>query len=89
MNSGTEYHEGDIRLVGGSYSWEGRVEIFLHREWGAITETYYIHNYLPRDSAPQASLLGVQATPFARSAHVVCRQLGYDTRCEDIRVLFM
>ena len=61
------------------------MEIFLHGEWGTITDTHH----QPRDSAPQAILPGVQATPFARSAHVVCQQLGYDTRCEDIRVLVM
>ena len=69
INSGEEYHKGDIRLVGGSYSWEGRVEIYLNGEWGTITNTQY-HHYEP----------GVVCdTP---AAHVVCRQLGYDTRCE-------
>ena len=57
---GEIYHEGDIRLVGGSYSWEGRVEIYLYGVWGTITDD------------------GTDV----RDAHVVCRQLGYDTRCE-------
>ena len=58
--AGNDYNEGDIRLVGGSYSWEGRVEIYLNGEWGTITD---------------------YATS-AFDAHVVCRQLGYDTRCK-------
>ena len=57
---GTDYKNGDIRLVGGSYSWQGRVEIYLNGEWGTITH----------DNTDKMD------------AHVVCRQLGYDTRCE-------
>ena len=34
--SGNEVKEGDIRLVGGSYLWEGRVEIFLNGDWGTV-----------------------------------------------------
>lgn len=58
--SGDDDKEGNIRLLGGFYSWEGRVEIFLNGEWGTIT----------RDSSDRFD------------AQVVCRQLGYDTRCE-------
>ena len=54
-----DYRDGDIRLVGGSYSWEGRVEIYLSGIWGTISS---------------ANSLGAQ---------VVCRQLGYDTRCKN------
>ena len=57
---GEIYNEGDVRLVGGSYSWEGRVEIYLYGEWGTITD------------------LGADVF----SAHVVCRQLGYDIQCK-------
>ena len=60
MYIGADYKHGNIRLVGGSYSWEGRVEIYLDGEWGTITGN------------------GVGDV----DAHVVCRQLGYDTHCE-------
>ena len=33
------YREGDIRLVGGSYNWEGRVEIYWSGTWGAISDS--------------------------------------------------
>ena len=46
--------------MGGVYSWEGQVEIFLNGGWGAIGDYDADRN----------------------DAHVVCRQLGYDTRCK-------
>ena len=67
FQKGPDYRNGDIRLVGGSYSWEGRVEIYLGGEWGTIS-------YGNTDSL---------------DAFVVCRQLGYDTRCKlDFPLLF-
>ena len=38
LHLGDEIKEGDIRLVGGRYLWEGRVEIFLHNDWGTISD---------------------------------------------------
>jgi hypothetical protein len=38
---GNDTNEGDIRLVGGSNHWEGRVEVFLSREWGTMNDDYY------------------------------------------------
>ena len=57
---GSDFKSGDIRLVGGPLSWEGRVEIYLDGEWGTISN----------DQAED------------EDAHVACRQLGYDIRCE-------
>ena len=39
--TGAQYHAGNIRLVGGSYPWEGRVEIHLSGTWGTITDFYW------------------------------------------------
>ena len=33
---GLDVTQGDIRLVGGTDPWEGRVEIFLSDEWGVV-----------------------------------------------------
>ena len=37
MNTVQGIKEGSIRLVGGSYNWEGRVQIYLGGTWGNIT----------------------------------------------------
>ena len=39
-----QYRYGDIRLVGGSYQWEGRVEIFISGTWGTITDSEWTNN---------------------------------------------
>ena len=36
IDIGDDIKEGDIRLVAGSYLWQGLVEIFLYGVWGSI-----------------------------------------------------
>ena len=36
IDIGDDIKEGDIRLVAGSYLWQGLVEIFLDGVWGSI-----------------------------------------------------
>ena len=31
--------DGDVRVIGGSYPWEGRVEIYISGSWGTITDS--------------------------------------------------
>ena len=44
MYIGDDVKEGDIRLIPGSYLWQGLVEIFLDGIWGTI-------NYVGTDSS--------------------------------------
>lgn len=37
--------EGSVRLIGGGYMWEGRVEIFSSGVWSSITYKYYTNTY--------------------------------------------
>ena len=39
MFPGAKYTDADIRLIGGSYPWEGRVEIYFSEIWGTITDS--------------------------------------------------
>ena len=39
LSAARYYKDGDVRLIGGSYPWEGRVEIYLSRTWGTITDS--------------------------------------------------
>ena len=43
MNLGDEIKEGNLRLVGGIYLWEGRVEIFLSGVWGTVSDDRASH----------------------------------------------
>ena len=37
--AGSQYHTVNIRLMGGSYPWEGRVEMYLFVTWGTISDS--------------------------------------------------
>ena len=57
---------GDVRLVGGSTQYEGRIEVCINRVWGTVCSSryyswkwYYYYYWGTQDS------------------NVVCRQLGH------------
>ena len=54
---------GDVRLVGGSTAWEGRVEVYHDGQWGTVCDDHWIP---PHGSLAQGN----------RNAQVVCQQLG-------------
>ena len=38
----TDGHQfGDMRLIGGSYHWEGRVEVYISETWGTVTDSHW------------------------------------------------
>ena len=41
MNSTTQCNNGDLRLIGGSNSFEGRVEICWNNEWATICDDFW------------------------------------------------
>ena len=49
-----QYGDGNLRLVGGSYQWEGRVEVFFNRSWGTITDS----NWTSEDAQAVCRTLG-------------------------------
>ena len=55
--------DGDVRLIGGTASNEGRVEICINQAWGSVC--YSTSRYSWRNSWDN------------NDAKVVCRQLGY------------
>ena len=67
--TGDDVKEGDIRLVAGSYLWQGFVEIFLDGIWGRIDYDGVAFSY------PIRGTIGATSS----DARVVCRQLGYNT----------
>ena len=48
------YRNGHIRLVGGRHNWEGRVEMFWNKTWGAISS----HNWNTSEAQVACRQLG-------------------------------
>lgn len=67
--STTNCTDGDVRLVGGSVSYEGRVEVCINRAWGTICygNRYSSRNYWDINEAT-----------------VVCRHLGHQEQGKQI-----
>ena len=57
--------DGDVRLVGGSTQYEGRVEVCINQVWGTVCSRRYSSWWWNYNS---------WGTP---DSNVVCRQLGH------------
>ena len=66
--------DGDVRLVGGATSNEGRVEICVNRVWGTVCRSTSSWSY--------------SNTFIFQEGRVVCRQLGYQELGENNVVIF-
>ena len=67
-DSGTNY-KGQVRLRGGQYSSTGRVEVFLENQWGTVCTSVLLNRKRQVDVGRDTFVM--------RTAHSVCRQLGY------------
>ena len=45
------YYSGQVRLVGGQYPSEGRLEIYFNGQWGTVTDSYYSNIITEAESA--------------------------------------
>jgi hypothetical protein len=88
-----QFRGGDVRLVGGSYQWEGRVEVFFNRSWGTITDSDWTSEdaqavcrtmgyFRPGSLKYTGAYFGQGSGPI-RFDHIVCSGMEYNlTDCE-------
>ena len=69
MVTGKETKEGDIRLVGGNYLWQGRVEIYISGDWGTIFSDYNTYWFSTDEARVVCRQLGYNTY---RKLHSVC-----------------
>ena len=50
---GNGTNEWDVRLVGGSYLWEGHVEVFVSGSWTPVVDVFYHSNQAARVTCQQ------------------------------------
>ena len=71
------YREGNIRLVGGSYNWEGRVEIFYSGMWSSIQDT----SWTTSDAKVMCRQLGHSTESKNTLIYLIHNQLYRFTSC--------